>query len=120
MCGGAIDGEARFCDGCKKQMTQPANASGPSAPRSLGSRVGELLAWVGLIGLIAAIAIPMFARDAPPQSDLGTTVIGLMILAYVIARLRRAQRAWLYPLAALALVFLIFFAAGAMRGVQDA
>jgi hypothetical protein len=87
-------------------------------PRTRTSHLIELLLWVALVGIVAAVAIPELAGHPIEDRNILSTLFGFMGLPFIIAHMRRASLPWLYSLAGLVLFFALPLAGGAMRGVE--
>jgi hypothetical protein len=85
------------------------------APRSTLSRIGELLAWLGLVGIVAAVAIPEFAGHPVDSKSLPSAFIGFALFPFLIARLRGLAAPWAYAVGGVTVLFGLFFAGGALR-----
>src|SRR5262245_45030186 len=94
----------------------PEVAAEPT-PRSTVSRVLEVLLWLALIGTIAAVAIPELAGRPPQGNDALSGLVGLLLWPFLLAKVRRMERPWLYSVAGIALFFGLVMAGGAKRGL---
>jgi hypothetical protein len=66
-----------------------------------------VLLWLALIGMVASLAIPLFEGAKVEVSE----SLPILVVLYLIARLQKARRKWLYPLVGL-VGFLLMYAAG--------
>lgn len=87
-------------------------------PRTLASRIIEIVLWFALFGLVAGVAIPEIAGRPIDDKGMLSALLGFVGLPFLIARLRRARMPWLYPLVGLGLFFAIPMAGGYMRGTE--
>jgi len=85
-------------------------------PRTRTSRMLEILLWIALVGIVAAVAIPELAGKPIRDENIVGTLLGFLGIPFLIARMRRASRPWLYSLAGLLLFVALPMAGGAMKG----
>jgi len=86
-----------------------------ASPRSTGSRIAEVLLWFAVIGTFASVAIPTLAGQGVEQRHLPSGLIGFLLWPFLLARVRRAENPWIYPLAGLVLFFGLIFVGPMVR-----
>ena len=84
-------------------------------PRTMGSRVAEIFVWVGLIGIVASVVIPLYAGRPIDDRHFPSAMIGFALFPYLIARLRRLPVPWAYPVAGAAICFSLMALGPALR-----
>jgi hypothetical protein len=96
----------------------PRSAEDEPEPRSSLSRVFEVLLWLAIIGTVAGIAIPTAAGHSGDGSAMLGALCGLALWTYLLGRVRRSPRAWVYPLAGAGLFVMLIFGGGVLRGLS--
>src|SRR5258708_6438938 len=76
---------------------------------------------VALIGMIAAIVIPALDVNSSmrPANERGSGVLGIVLVAYWFAWLRKAKRPWVWVLMAFLGFLLVSAVGGALRGYSE-
>lgn len=79
--------------------------------------VVDLILWMVLIGWLAALIIPALAPERPQEANPAAagSMIGILVVAYFLAKRQRAQRPWIWVLVALLVLFLTNFMGGFLR-----
>jgi hypothetical protein len=76
----------------------------------------DLILWIVVIGWLAALIIPALAERPQEASPAAAgSMIGILVVAYLLAKRRRARRPWIWVLVALVALFLINFMGGFLR-----
>jgi hypothetical protein len=125
-CKALLPNDAKFCPECGKPVAPIPSASEevviapPMAPKAsrLKGAAGSLLEailWIAMVGWLAALIIPTLASERPaqpPASGAAGAWIGILVVAYFLAKRRGAKRPWIWVVTAAASVFLIYFTGG--------
>jgi hypothetical protein len=87
-------------------------------PRTRISHIIEIFLWVMLVGIVASVAIPEYAGHPIAAEALPGALFGFVLLPFLIARVRRAGRPWLYSLAGVVVFFGLAALGGAKQGLD--
>jgi hypothetical protein len=87
----------------------------PLPPRKPWSYLAEILVWVGLIGIVASVVIPLYVGRPIPDQQYSGALGGFALFPYLIARLRRLSAPWAYPLAGAAICLSLLALGPALR-----
>ena len=135
-CGASIPEGSKFCGSCGAPIAAPMG-HGPAPPQPESSApkgppeskittvflgVVELLLWIGFIGIIAALLIPTLTGHPDKATVPGGGFLGILLIAYLLAKLRHAKTPWLWVVAAGLLLSAIHFTGSlqALHRNQDA
>lgn len=123
-CKALIPNEAKFCPECGKPVapissaidevvTPPTMAPKVSKLKGVAGSILEAILWIAMVGWYAALIISAFAPDRqPPSSGAAGAWIGILVVAYFLAKRRGAKRPWVSVVATAVSVFLIYFTGG--------
>ncbi|MGF6782546.1 hypothetical protein P3T21_007791 [Paraburkholderia sp. GAS334] len=120
VCGTPLAGRARYCSQCRAAILEAASTDdlgrehlsdvAASTSRTGLSRVWEALLWLAvLFSALSVFFISMAGRPIAPNGNVaaGGPWLGLMVWCYLIAKVRRLHRAWLYAFFGLGMAFVI-------------
>jgi hypothetical protein len=92
-----------------------------SLPQQLSSarRAGGVLLGVAILGTLSStILIALHPDVGRPTNNATSTVVGLVLWSYLLARVMKWQRAWSFALFGLVSYFAIHLVAGVVRGLE--
>jgi hypothetical protein len=135
-CKALLPNEAKFCPECGKPVVPISSVNEDAAPippmapkasklKGVAGSLLEAILWIAMVGWFAALIIPALAPERPaqpPASGAAGAWIGILVVAYFLAKRRGAKRPWAWVVTAAASVFLIYFTGGYLhaRGRRQA
>jgi hypothetical protein len=124
-CDASAPNTAKICPACGQSIavdTKEGSAIGSSPPqdsklKGVGASLLEAFLWIVMVGWLAALIIPALAparTEQPPNPGAAGSMIGILIVAYFLAKRRGAKRPWVWVIVAW---FLINFTGGFLHEI---